>query len=184
MIFFTIVFAIQSCVSGLLLKAACWLHNYFFVSSELLTRVTANTAASVTTQTAEHDVASEVELTNPFTPPRQTDDSMVATNREGAIVVPTVGVSIGLGFLLTGLQLVGFGFALIWPLLAIFKVVDMVVAAGLALVLTFIITAALVSDLLTKNFNRGAIVTGIYFALLFTMVAPLIVLKLVFSSPL
>ena len=151
MVFLTIVFVIQIGVSSVLLKAACWLYNYFFASSDLLTRVTANTASSVTTETAGRDGASENEQTNPFATPRQIAEP-IAKNHERPIVVPTLGLSISIG-LLTGMLLFVFGFGLLGLLLVGCDVFWVIIAAGLALVMTFIVTAAFVSDSLTDNFK-------------------------------
>ena len=180
MIFLTIVFVIQIGVSSVLLKAACWTYNYFFACFEPLPAVAVTTASSVTTETMGHDGASENERTNPFATPRQIAEPM-AKNHERPIVALTLGLSISIG-LLTGMLLFVFGFGLLGLLIVGCDVYWVIIAGGLALVVTFIVTAAFVSDSLTENFNRGAIVTGIYFALLLATAVPLIVLLLLSSG--
>jgi len=74
MILLTIVFAIQLAVSGLLLKFA-------------VPRDYAPAKPLVSNQTVGSEVAADNEQINPFAPPRQTAQPIVA-NQERQIVVP------------------------------------------------------------------------------------------------
>jgi len=173
MILLTIVFAIQLAVSGLLLKFACWLYNFFFTGSQPVPRDYAPAKPLVSNQTVGFEVAADNEQINPFASPRQTAQPIVA-NQERQIVVPTLGVSVGFG-LLTGMQLFVFGILL----LSAFNVLEPGIAVGLSLIMTFAATATFVTKLLASNFARGTIVTGIYYGLLLVLASPLIVLILV-----
>ena len=184
MILVLFVFAIQFGVSGLLLRAACWSHNRWFAGLQPTPHTTAATPA-VTAQEAKQQVASEREQTNPFAPPRQLAEpaaisSTAQTEMPTQITVPTVVGSIGLGFLLTGLQLAVFGISplVLAPISVVFGRLGIAFSIAIMLVAVFTGTAKFVSVLLATNFNRGLIVSVVYYSFLLAVASPLIVLLL------
>ena len=183
MILVLIVFAIQFGVSGLLLRAACWSHNRWFAGLQPTTQTAATRSA--TAQIARQQVVSKKEPTNPFAPPRQLADpaaisSRTQTEMPNLITVPTVVGSIGLGFLLTGLQLAVFGISpmVLAPISVFFGRLGIGLSIAIMLVAVLIGTAKFVSVLLATNFNRGLIVSVVYYSFLLAVASPLIVLLL------
>ena len=183
MILVLIVFAIQFGVSGLLLRAACWSHNRWFAGLQPTSQTAETPSASA--QEAKLLVEPEREQTNPFAPPRQLAEP--ATINRGAqtemptlITVPTLVGSIGLGFLLTGLQLAVFGISpmVLAPISVFFGRLGIGLSIAIMLVAVLIGTAKFVSVLLATNFNRGLIVSVVYYSLLLAVASPLIVLLL------
>ena len=183
-----IIVSILTGVSGLLLKLACWLHNYWFTDSQLIPDHNAKSSPVIpTAQTAEDYVASKIDQTNPYSPPLQT--AKPATITKAAILkkgppvfVPSFAVAIGFAFFLLVLQFAFFLFAfsprevMLRPL----ESLGIGIRVGLALIMTFAATVGFVKGLLVSKFTRAMIVTGIYYGLLLALASPLIVLFVFF----
>ena len=103
MIFAFIITAMLIGSCGLLLRLSCWLYNRWFID------------LPVSAQTAVNDVKFETEQqANPFAPPRQAvQPASMNEAVQSRVVVPSLGISIVLGFLLLGLQVAVSGAAMV-----------------------------------------------------------------------
>ena len=140
--------------------------------------------------TADEYSASEAEQqANPFSSPRRAAKLPPAARGGAQVVAPTIGVSLGLGFLLTGIQVAAPTAILIFIASVAPSGAEQVawgraLAIAIGLPVTFACTTSLVWTLLSNSsFRRGLAVTVIYYATLIAFVSPWIIAAFFFSFP-
>ena len=176
-------------INGLLLKFSCWVFNRWFAGPAPVPEAIADEPAPIATaMTADEYAASEAEQqANPFSSPRHAAKPPPAASGGSQVVAPTIGVSLGLGFLLTGIQVAAPTAILIFiasmaPSGAEQVAWGRALAIAIGLPVTFACTTSLVSTLLSNSsFRRGLAVTVIYYATLIAFVSPWIIAAFFFA---
>ena len=172
-------------INGLLLKFSCWVFNRWFAGPAPVPEAIADEPAPIATataMTADEYAASEAEQqANPFSSPRHAAKPPPAASGGSQVVAPTIGVSLGLGFLLTGIQVAAPTAILIFIASVAPSGAEQVawgraLAIAIGLPVTFACTTSLVWTLLSNSsFRRGLAVTVIYYATFIAFVSPGIV---------
>ena len=174
-------------VNGLLLKFSCWVFNRWFAGPAPAPEAIADEPPPIATaMTADEYAASEAEQqANPFSSPRHAAKPPPAARGGAQVVAPTIGVSLGLGFLLTGIQVAAPSAILIFIAFMApsgYEHVARAWAIAIGLPVTFACTTSLVWALLSKSsFRRGLAVTFIYYATLIAFVSPWIIAAVFFA---
>ena len=122
---------------------------------------------------------------NPFSSPRHAAKPPPAASGGSQVVAPTIGVSLGLGLLLTGIQ-VAVPTAILIFIASMapsgYEHIARAWAIAIGLPVTFACTTSLVWALLSKSsFRRGLAVTVIYYATLIAFVSPWIIAVFFFT---
>ena len=93
-------------INGLLLKFSCWVFNRWFAGPAPAPEAIADEPPPIATaMTADEYAASEAEpQANPFSSPRHAAKPPPIAGGQSQVAAPTIGVSLGLGVLLTGIQ--------------------------------------------------------------------------------
>ena len=176
-------------INGLLLKFSCWVFNRWFAGPAPVPEAIADEPAPIATvMMADEYAASEAEQqANPFSSPRHAAKPPPAARGGSQVVAPTIGVSLGLGFLLTGIQVAAPTAILIFIASVAPSGAEQVawgraLAIAIGLPVTFACTTSLVWTLLSKSsFRRGLAVTVIYYATLIAFVSPWIIAAFFFA---
>ena len=176
-------------VNGLLLKFSCWVFNRWFAGPAPVPEDVADEPAPIATaMTADEYAASEAEQqANPFSSPRHATKPPPAARGGAQVVAPTIGVSLGLGFLLTGIQVAAPTAILIFIASVAPSGAEQVawgraLAIAIGLPVTFACTTSLVWTLLSNSsFRRGLAVTVIYYATSIAFVSPWIIAAFFFA---
>ena len=174
-------------VNGLLLKFSCWVFNRWFAGPAPAPEAIADEPPPIATaMTADEYAASEAEQqANPFSSPRHAAKPPPIAGGQSQVVAPTIGVSLGLGLLLTGIQ-VAVPTAILIFIASMapsgYEHIARAWAIAIGLLVTFICTASLAWALLSKSsFRRGLAVTVIYYATLIAFVSPWIIAVFFFT---
>ena len=171
-------------INGLLLKFSCWVFNRWFAGPAPAAEAIVDEPPSIAP--AEY-AASEAEQANPFSSPRRAAKLPPAARGGAQVVTPTIGVSLGLGFLLTGIQVAAPTAILIFIASVAPSGAEQVawgraLAIAIGLPVTFACTTSLVWTLLSNSsFRRGLAVTVIYYATLIAFVSPWIIAAFFFA---
>ena len=174
-------------INGLLLKFSCWVFNRWFAGPAPVPEAIADEPAPIATaMTADEYAASEAEQqANPFSSPRHATKPPPAASGGSQVVAPTIGVSLGLGFLLTGIQVAAPTAILIFIASMApsgYEQVARAWAIAIGLPVAFTCTTILVWTLLSESsFRRGLAVTVIYYATLIAFVSPWIIAAFFFA---
>ena len=176
-------------INGLLLKFSCWVFNRWFAGPAPVPEAIADEPAPIATaMTADEYAASEAEQqANPFSSPRRAAKLPPAARGGAQVVAPTISVSLGLGFLLTGIQVAAPTAILIFIASVAPSGAEQVawgraLAIAIGLPVTFACTTSLVWTLLSNSsFRRGLAVTVIYYATLIAFVSPWIIAAFFFA---
>lgn len=176
-------------INGLLLKFSCWVFNRWFAGPAPVPEAIADEPPPIATvMTADEYSASEAEQqANPFSSPRRAAKLPPAARGGAQVVTPTIGVSLGLGFLLTGIQVAAPTAILIFIASVAPSGAEQVawgraLAIAIGLPVTFACTTSLVWTLLSNSsFRRGLAVTVIYYATLIAFVSPWIIAAFFFA---
>jgi len=182
--FFLVTLAITAVVlifvNGMLLKLSCWLFNLWFAGPLPVADVNETTSPTIPTALTAQDYADteKEQQANPFSSPRHAAKPVASQNTRPRVVVPTVGVSFGLGFLLTAIQvaLPTAVIILLQPILPTNGGLAISFVAPAVLAATFAATAGLISALLTNNFPRALTVASMYSAMQLVLVIPVVFL--------
>ena len=171
-------------INGLLLKFSCWVFNRWFAGPAPAPEAIADEPAPIAT--ADEYAASEAEQqANPFSSPRHAAKPPPAASGGSQVVAPTIGVSLGLGFLLTGIQVAAPTAILIFIASMAPSGYEQVARAwtiAIGLPVAFTCTTILVWTLLSESsFRRGLAVTVIYYATLIAFVSPWIIAAFFFA---
>ena len=176
-------------INGLLLKFSCWVFNRWFAGPAPAAEAIVDEPPPIATvMMADEYAASEAEQqANPFSSPRHAAKPPPAASGGSQVVAPTIGVSLGLGFLLTGIQVAAPTAILIFIAYMTPSGAEQVawgraLAIAIGLPVTFACTTSLVWTLLSNSsFRRGLAVTVIYYATLIAFVSPWIIAAFFFA---
>ena len=170
-------------INGLLLKFSCWVFNRWFAGPAPAAEAIVDEPPSIAP--AEYAASEAEQQANPFSSPRHAAKSPPIAGGQSQVVAPTIGVSLGLGLLLTGIQ-VAVPTAILIFIASMapsgYEHIARAWAIAIGLPVTFACTTSLVWALLSKSsFRRGLAVTVIYYVTLIAFVSPWIIAVFFFT---